>query len=74
MEEEEPKGITVGQYGVRTGVALVGQVFLEEVLNEFLERDDCGLGGLHDSTSSRALVKSANRTAACSNRTPLAVR
>jgi hypothetical protein len=56
MTEEEPEGITVGQYGVTTGVALGGQVLLEEILDELLERDDCGIEGLHESTSSRALV------------------
>ena len=56
MTEEESEGITVGQYSITTGVAFYGQVFFEEVLNELLERDDCGIGGLHESTSSRALV------------------
>ena len=56
MTEEEPEGITVGQNSVTTCVAFYGQVLFEEVLDELLERDDYGLGGLHESTSSRALV------------------
>jgi hypothetical protein len=56
MTEEESEGITVGQYGVTTGIAFYGQVLFEEVLDELLERDDCGLVGVHESTSSSALV------------------
>ena len=56
MTKEESEGITVGQYGVTTGIAFYGQVFFEKVLDKLLERDDCGLVGVHESTSSSALV------------------
>ena len=72
--EEKPDGITVGKYGIGTGVALDAQMFFEEVLDQFLERDEESFGRLHDSTSSSALVNSENRTEACSSNTALAVR
>jgi len=56
VAEEKFEDVTVGQHRVGADVALRGEVLLEEVLDELRESDDCGLGGFHDSTSSRALV------------------